>query len=71
MSDIEKCFDSIEEHQQWLGFLRFQAGQPVKATIISAETRKTSVTQRPKVKFSDTILCGLRRDRKDLQDVER
>jgi hypothetical protein len=71
MSKVEKHFDSIKASCQWLSSLTLAKGDEVTVTITSAKDRRAQAKQAPTRKFSETSLCGLWRDRDDIQDVDR
>lgn len=67
MSNIEKEFDSVAASQKWLSSLELEQGQHVKVTITGKD--QPAATKTRKRKFSETALCGLWKDRQDVDDV--
>ena len=69
MSNIEKTktFNSVAASQKWLNSLVLQQGQQVKVTVTKKTTLDTDTSSRRK--FSETKLCGLWKDRQDMDDV--
>lgn len=71
MSSLEKHFDSVEEVREWLATLDLHSGQRLTVIVTSENEAAAPDSPRPKVRFSDTALCGLWKDRDELQDVGR
>ena len=68
---IEKHFDSVEEVRRWLSTLELRGDEHVTVKVTSDVERAEPAAGASKVKFSETALCGLWKNRDDVRDVER
>ncbi len=67
MHRVERHFASIEAGREWLKTLQSENREPVTVTI-ALETEPHDQTP-SKRRFSETPLCGLWKDREDIEPV--
>ena len=67
MHRIEKHFASIEAGQEWLKTLQSENRESVTVTIALETEQRDQIP--PKRRFSETPLCGLWKDREDIEPV--
>jgi hypothetical protein len=71
MPSVDRHFDSVEQVRTWLSTLKLRCDEHVTVTVTSDEECAGPGVRASKVRFSETPLFGLWKDRDDLPDVGR